>query len=501
MNSINKIAKESSINFSGSVLGNVLGYVWLMFMTRYLSQDDFGSFTLAQSIINVSMIFVLLGTHRSLDRFIPVFNASGETGKVKSLIRIILQIVILTNIIVCLVLYLGTDFLSVKVFSNPTLSAILPVTILTIPLLAITMIVGYAFSGYKELRYHVYLKQIIEPGLKIIFAITVAVFSLGVIQWTWLYLAALLITAAVAVWLLATRIIKPLADVVSQKNNVWEILSYSWPISISSILIIIIGQIDYLILGIYHPAANVGIYRIYIQIIVLLKLILGSMARIYKPVISELIPEGKFQEIKDTYRKVSKWVLASTTLGLVVIILYGNRLTSLLFTDAYAVYPLALIILAVGTYLNSTFGPEGMTLEAFGNTKLIMMNSLISLSVNVGLGFLLIPDYGILGAAIATGVTLTIGGILGFLEIYILYKMQPFSRNSLKFILVGTITGLVFFYFDRWLMINNVLFLVISILLLIGFYSLGIILSGSLDDEDKEIIQNLFKRIQNGFAK
>ena len=501
MNSIHKIVKESSINFTGSVLGNILGYIWLMIMTRYLTQDEFGSFSLAQSIINVSLIFVLLGTHKSLDRFIPIFNTSGDPGKIKSLIKIILQLTFLTSIVVGLLLYLGTDFLSIKVYSNPTLFAILPVTILTIPLLAITIIVGFAFSGYKELRYHVYLKQIIEPGLKITFALVMAFLSLGLLQWTWLYVAALLITAVAGLWLLASRIFKPLAEVVSQKINLWEIISYSWPISISSILVIIIGQSDYLILGLYHPAANVGIYRIYIQIIVLLKLILGSMARIYKPVISELIPEEKYLEIKDTYRRVSKWVLALTTLGTLVIILYGNQLTSLLFTDAYAVYPTALIILAVGTFLNSAFGPEGMTLEAFGNTKLIMVNSLISLSLNIGLGFLLIPDYGIVGAAVATGVTMTVGGLLGYLEIYILYKMQPFSLNTLKFIMIGMITGLVFFYLDRWVMIDNIILLLLWILLMVGIYGLGIILSGCLDDEDQKIVQDIIKRIQSGISK
>ena len=363
------------------------------------------------------------------------------------------------------------------------------------------MIVGYAFSGYKELRYHVFLKQILEPGLKIIFAVVLAIFSLGVYEWTWLYLAALFITAVVGLWLLATRIFRPLTDVIAQKINIQEIISYSWPISISSVLFIIVGQIDYFILGIYHPVANVGIYRIYIQIIVLMKLILDSIARIYKPVISELIAEGRFPEINGTYRKMSKWVLGLTTLGLLVILLYGNRLTSLLFTDDYAVYPLALVILAVGTYLNSAFGPEGKTLEAFGNTKLMMMNSLISLSVNVGLGFLLIPKYGIVGAAIATGVTLTVGSLLGFAEIFILYKMQPFSRDTLKYILVGGVTGLVFFYLDSWLMTENVILLLLSILLMVGFYCLGIIISGSLDDEDKAIIKNIFKRIQNGIRK
>ena len=89
MNGINKIVKESGINFTGSAVGNLLGYIWLMIMTRILSQSEVGSFTLAQSLINISLIFVLLGMHRSLDRFIPFYNSAGENGKIKSLLRLI----------------------------------------------------------------------------------------------------------------------------------------------------------------------------------------------------------------------------------------------------------------------------------------------------------------------------------------------------------------------------------------------------------------------------
>ena len=494
MNSINKIVKESGINFIGSLLGNILGYIWLMLMARYISQEDFGSFTLAQSIINISMIFVLLGTHKSLDRYIPIYHAAGEEGKIKHIIWITFQIAIIMSFVVGFSLFAGRNLISNQVFSNPTLSRLLPILILTIPLLALTLIVIFSFGGYKELRYYVYLKQFLEPALKILFMIIVAVLGLGIIQWTWLYLIALLITAVAAGWFLFNGILKPLADVPVSRINFREILSYSWPISISSILILLIGQIDYIILGIYHPAANLSIYRIYIQIVALLKLILGSIARIYKPVISELIPEKKYAEINNTYGRISKWVLALTTLGVLVIILYGNRLTSLFFTGAYSVYPMALIILALGTYLNSAFGPEGMTLEAFGNTKLIMINSLITLAVNIGLGLLLIPEFGLVGAAIASGVTLTLGGLLGFLEINYLYKMQPFSSYTLKFIFIGLLTGGVFAGFDLLLKSNSIFHLFLSIGLLVIFYISGLLITRCLDEVDRNIINQIITR-------
>ena len=496
MNAINKIVKESGINFTGSAVGNLLGYIWLMIMTRILSQSEVGSFTLAQSLINISLIFVLLGMHRSLDRFIPFYNSAGEKGKIKSLLGLIFFFSISASFIIGAALFIGADFLGNVIFDNPILSNLIRIVVFSIPLLAVINIVIYAFSGYKELRYNVYLKQIIEPVLRILFVLLVALFGLGVVEWTWFYVLTLVITAITAIWLLAKNILQPLRSLKIIKIDIREIISYSWPISIASILLILIGQIDYLILGIFHPVANVGVYRIYIQIAALLKLILGSTARIYKPVISELILEEKYQEINSLYNRVSKWIISLTMIGFLVIAIFGDQITGLLFTNDYAIYPVALTILALGTLINSSFGPEGMTLEAYGNTKLVMINSMIALIVNVGLGFLLIPRYGIVGAAISTAVTLSINGLLGFLEIFFLYKMQPFSINTIKYLGIGVFTGLIFLGIRTWFNIESILGILILATIMVGVYIAGFYLTNSLDEVDRDTISMITRFIR-----
>ena len=219
------------------------------------------------------------------------------------------------------------------------------------------------------------------------------------------------------------------------------------------------------------------------------------MARIYKPVISELIPQGDYKEITDTYRRVSKWVLLFTTLGFLIVLLYGERITKLLFTDAYAIFPQALSILALGTFLHSAYGPVGMTLEAFGNTKLVLVNSLVMVLMNVGLGFLLIPGYGIVGAAIATTATLSISGLIGLIEIYILYKMQPFSIDSLKFVGLGLLCWGIFYGIDQLLVAEGLLPVLLMIIILSFVYSGGLFLTNSLDRIDRNILNEIIFRI------
>ena len=395
------------------------------------------------------------------------------------------------------VLFLGADFLGNVIFDNPILSNLIRIVVFSIPLLAVINIVIYAFSGYKELRYNVYLKQIIEPVLRILFVLLVALLGLGVVEWTWFYVLTMAITGAMAIWLLIKNILRPLKSSKVIEIDIREILAYSWPISIASILLILIGQVDYLILGIFQPVANVGVYRIYIQIAALLKLILGSTARIYKPVISELILQEKFQEINSLYTRVSKWIISLTLIGFLVIAIFGGQITGLLFTNDYAIYPVALTILALGILINSSFGPEGMTLEAYGNTKLVMINSMIALIVNIGLGFLLIPQYGIVGAAISTAATLSINGLLGFLEIYFLYKMQPFSINTLKYLGIGVFTGLIFLGIRTWFNIESILGILILATIMVGVYIAGFYLTNSLDEVDRDTISSItrFMRI------
>ena len=82
-----EVIKESSVSLVGSVVGTALNYALLISVTRYLNPAEFGTFAVAQSVIAVAMVFVLCGTPRALDRFIPHYSAHEEQGKIRGLIR------------------------------------------------------------------------------------------------------------------------------------------------------------------------------------------------------------------------------------------------------------------------------------------------------------------------------------------------------------------------------------------------------------------------------
>lgn len=491
MNSLLKILKESGISFLGSLIGKVLGYVWLMIITHSLSPDEFGAFTLAQSIINVSLIFVLFGTPKALDRFIPYYSTTGEQGKTKTLIKDILKITLILSVVFGIALFFSSGFLSNTLFNDSALSSVLKITVLSIPLLTFVEVVSFSFIGLKELRYQVYLQQISLPILKVVFAAVIFTMGYGLLGWTWMYILSLGVTSLLALWFFRKNIISALSKITKKSISFRQIFSYSWPLSVSSMILIILWQIDILFLGVFSSSANVGVYSIYLHLVAILGLVLSSFARIYKPVISELISKNQPEEIEKIYERVSKWIFNINAFGLLLILLFGTSIIRIVFTEDYLSAPVGLFILATGIFVNSSFGPEGMTLEAFGNTKLSMLNSFIMLATSIGLDFLLIPRYGIVGAAIAMATSISVGGLAGLIEIYILYRLQPFRLDHFKYLVVTLTAGTILYALRLKFTELNIFQLVVLITLLSILYSAGFYLTRSLDAVDYEVFNRV----------
>jgi len=119
------------------------------------------------------------------------------------------------------------------------------------------------------------------------------------------------------------------------------------------------------------------------------------------------------------------------------------------------------------------------------------------LGTNVGLDYFLIPHYGIIGAAIATAISVTVGGLAGLIEIYILYRLQPYNIQYLRYIIVMLVTGVIA-YTVTFSIVNLgivTLFALISILTVI--YIIGVHFSRSLDNTDYQVLSLIRARIAN----
>lgn len=86
----------------------------------------------------------------------------------------------------------------------------------------------------------------------------------------------------------------------------------------------------------------------------------------------------------------------------------------------------------MGIFIVSLFGPEGAALVAFGRTRLLAMNSTISVSANIVASLTLIPAYGMDRGAIASVIGAITFSSLSQGQVEYYYKLHPINRMYIK---------------------------------------------------------------------
>lgn len=490
-----KIVKESGIGLAGSLVGAALNYALLLTITRFLTPNDLGVFSLGQSVIAVALIFVLLGTPRALDRFIPHYVALGEPGRAGALIRGVLRITSGAAAVMVIVLWLSAGWLSRSVFHLPALSQVLRLMLLTVPLLAWIELVCFSFVGFKELRYGVYVQQLAIPLLKIGLAAVVFSLGFGLKGWVLAYVMALFLAGIFALGLFRRHIGRRLLGEKALAIDLKSVVSYSWPLSINNLLLMVSANLSILLLGYFRSAAEVGVYRVYVYMVVVLVLARTSFARIYKPVASEISQSAPPRENEDLYRRVGKWMLMAALFFGVGVALVGRDLIAVLFPESYNVAVPAFITLAAGHMAVAAMGPQDMALEAFGNTRLSMLNGAILLSANLALGLLLVPRLGIMGAALSAALATVMAAAAGLAQVWTLHGLHPFGRRYVMCVVAAALAGVCVAVVRSLAGPPGLAGIGVAVLILGGLFVVGLRTLGALDAQDHEVLRRVRARI------
>jgi len=232
------------------------------------------------------------------------------------------------------------------------------------------------------------------------------------------------------------------AQIVKSKFDT-SLLKYSYPLMFVTILQTFMHWMDILMLGYFTDATTVGLYHPAARTAGLLQALLLSFISIYAPMMAQFHGEGDRKKMDHTYKLVSRWLLiCAIPISAVFIIFPGKVL--LLFGQEYLPSAKILIILTGATFIQAVLGAAGPALSMSGHTKLVLWNTIGAFALNFGLNIYFIPKHGIIGAAIATLISLAILGFVRIIEVRIILKMNFLDRKMVKPILAGIIvfTGL-----------------------------------------------------------
>jgi O-antigen/teichoic acid export membrane protein len=225
------------------------------------------------------------------------------------------------------------------------------------------------------------------------------------------FAAGIVLFLSIYLWRRATPKLKT-AAVISIDNA--TILASSSPLFVVAIMNILIDFSDTVLLGFFLDSSAVGIYTIALRLTAISSLILSSVNSVIAPEFSTLWAENKTSELNALARSTTRLMSLVACCILAIFLLLPETLLGL-FGSEFIAGKTVLITLACAHFIALATGPVAYILMMTGNERFHRTTVLICAGLNIVLNCLLIPIYGIVGAAIATAIALSTKNILAVL--------------------------------------------------------------------------------------
>jgi O-antigen/teichoic acid export membrane protein len=274
-----------------------------------------------------------------------------------------------------------------------------------------------------------------------------------------------------------------------------ELWSFSWPLAIGASLILLMSNLDVLMIGYFLQSNDVGFYRSVQPLRQITHFVLQSFVFLFLPLATTFYSRGEHDQLRRLYTTASKWVAVLTLPFVLVFSLFAGDVVRVFFGIEYLPGAPALSILTAGLFFNALVGPNGAMIQALNQSKLEMYAAIVGVVVNIVLNVVLIPQFGIVGAAVATVVGYVMFNIVEVSAIYWISGAHPFSLNTLKPLTLTTVVGVGIARVMSPLSLDLLALIGIGILFLI-VQAIAVVATRSLEESDAFIYQQALDRIK-----
>jgi O-antigen/teichoic acid export membrane protein len=448
---LQSVARGAGLALFGRVVGNALRYGSYLAIARLLGAEGFGLYALGLAVYQLMEVGASMGLPQGSVRYVSMYLRGGDVRKLKGVLQDGWRLALGMGFVFGLILVLAAPSLAWGVFHDPPLVDVLRVFALGLPFGAAAYVIAMATTGFHTTRHLVILRELFQP-----FA-----FLIGVIGLTYLSGVGLVGTvvawslAALLTFLLSLRVLKGIHPAMTERSipslpQRWTLLRFSWPLWLAGLSGFALLWTDTLLLGYFREADEVGIYRAAAQTALLLILPLTALNAIFSPKIAALYYGGEREKLARLFKATAYWSFSLTLPGFLLLLLAGREVLRL-FGEEFVLGLGPLGVLAAAQLVNASTGSVGFALIMTGRSLPYLLGDLVLVGLNLLLNLLLIPRWGLLGAAVATGISLAGVNLVRLLQVYRLLGFHPYDRSYVKSAVAGGAAGLAVWGLRGWL--------------------------------------------------
>ena len=429
--------KKAGGTFIFKFFGLGIAFIFQIVLGRILNSELYGEYTMYLTYSAVFSIITILGMDRNLIKEVARFE--GDVTKEKSLLRFSTQTSLLITIAVAGALFLLRRFIG---FSNYGLFLLLSMIVIRS---MIAILDGY-LQGKGNVVQVTLLNSVINNILKMIIFVILILLNVDSLSAA---LFSFVLSEIITIFLRTAQISNSLQIKTNSILNLSleekrTFIKYSLTVALISGIGLMLQNIDKIMISTFLDLNRVGIYKVAQNYVSLISVFVTPFIAFW-PVISKLYNENNIGQIESEMKRIVRIVTYLVIPMFFIFLFLGNDLLAI-FGEAYVTNEakLALIILAFSFLIDAISGPIGSILTMTKYAKLALYNNLASLLINITLNFILISRFGIVGIAIATGISIIANNLISIIQVKLLLGIFSYDyRNLIQILSMGVVNYLL----------------------------------------------------------
>lgn len=480
-NSYQKFAKDVFIIGIANALVAVSGIILLPLITKTLGAHDYGIWAQVQVTISLVLGFVGLGLPYAMTRFLP---AKTNREEIQDEFYSVLCLVFLATLVASIMLIAAADFISGAFFEGAT--DIVRITGLIILVWSLDSVFLTVFRTFRQMKkYSIFM--IADTYAQVGLIAYLVLNGHGMLS---IVLAVLAIRAII--FLILFFLIKSQIGIKRPHfSRIKEYLNFGVPIVPGAISAWVVASSDRYVIGYFLGAASVGVYSAGYNIGHIPFMITQVLAFVLPPALSKLYDEGRMTEVKTHLSYSLKYLLAVAipfVFGAAILAEPVLRIfsTAEIASEGYLVVPLV----ALSALFFACSLPTSRILVLVKKTKIIGVIWIICALVNLGLNILVVPRWGILGAAVTT--LIAYGLQLG-LATYYSFKEFKFTIDW-RFIIKSLIASVIMSVSIWQIHPQETSATILTVVAGVVIYGVALILLKGFKKEEFKFFRELFQK-------
>lgn len=445
-NLLEKIERFNNVivGLGTNLVGNVIMFLTTIYITNNVTEQVYGEFRLTFALISILVLTLMLGRDSSVLYFY-------QKEKNDSVIFEEVMSGLLLILVGCVVLYIFDDFFIQLLLNGQVSKTNYHLSLLMIPLWAIYNLLTPIVRVKGFVNSSFILSNLLQRFLRFPFLVIFIVLGYnGFPGLAWSMILSQILLVGILMYYLYTAVQWSPPEI----RSFFTRFGYALSLGMNSIMLAIAGKIDVLLLGRLANIVSVAVYDIVTSLAIVCLFPYIALSKSFEP---RLYQYFTHTEKHASYRLNFALALTLTTIGGVFFIIFGREVLSL-FGKEYAQGDTAFILVSISYIFISCWGAvsEWMTMNGYAKYNLVFL--IISAAINIALCYLLIPPYGLIGAALALGGGLFMSKLMAFMFIVSKGPVLKLVAGPFEVIRVAVFIGVAVYFREQSFVIKGLIY-------------------------------------------